>query len=263
MRLKRGLIAGMALCCIPFLTACTAKDTIGILVGNNSEETKEEESAVDLNAANIDDSVEKPAINNEMGDPVTYDLHANAEPLTVDATVSEGTLSYQWYRNNVDSNGGGTAIDGATENSYTPPTTESGTVYYYVVVTNTVGDGIQLTASGTKCVTITDQEAAPEENSDGQEEATDENTENTDAGQTAGGWQQSDGHWWYQNADGTYPTNSWQEIDGQWYVFDENGYIRTGWYQEGDKWYYLQENGAMARDTDVDGYHLGSDGVMQ
>ena len=79
----------------------------------------------------------------------------------------------------------------------------------------------------------------------------------------SGSWQQTDGNWWYQNADGTYPTSCWQEIDGQWYVFDENGYIRTGWYQEGDKWYYFQENGAMAHDTDVDGYHLGSDGVMQ
>ena len=79
----------------------------------------------------------------------------------------------------------------------------------------------------------------------------------------SGSWQQTDGNWWYQNADGTYPTGCWQEIDGQWYVFDENGYIRTGWYQEGDKWYYFQENGAMAHDTDVDGYHLGSDGVMQ
>ena len=58
--------------------------------------------------------------------------HAAADALTVEATVSEGTLSYQWYRNNVDSNGGGTAIDGATEATYTPPTTESGTIYYYV-----------------------------------------------------------------------------------------------------------------------------------
>lgn len=246
MKLKRGLIAGMALCCMPLLTACSAKDTIGILIGNNSEETKAEETSVDLNAANIDDSVEKPTISSEMGDPVTYDLHATAEPLTVEATVSEGTLSYQWYRNNVDSNGGGTAIDGATEASYTPPTTESGTVYYYVVVTNTVGEGIQLTASGTKCVTITEQEAAPEETEE-----------------SAGGWKQSDGKWWYQNADGTYPSNKWQQIDGEWYAFDENGYIRTGWYQEGNKWYYLKDSGAMAHDTDVDGYHLGSDGVMQ
>ena len=170
MRLKRGLLAGIALCCMPLMTACSAKDTIGILVGNNSEDTKKEEVTVDLNAANIDDSVEKPQITSEMGDPVTYDLHATADALTVEATVSEGTLSYQWYRNNVDSNGGGTAIDGATEATYTPPTTESGTIYYYVVVTNTVGDGVQLTASGTKCVTITEQEAAPEETGDTQEE---------------------------------------------------------------------------------------------
>ena len=61
MRLKRGLLAGIALCCMPLMTACSAKDTIGILVGNNSEETqKEEKVTVDLNAANIDDSVGKP-----------------------------------------------------------------------------------------------------------------------------------------------------------------------------------------------------------
>ena len=160
MKLKRGLLAGVVLCCMPLMTACSAKDTIGILVGSNSEETQKEEKTVDLNAANIDDSVGKPEITSEMGDPVTYDLHATADSITVEATVSEGTLSYQWYRNNVDSNGGGTAIDGATEATYTPPTTESGTLYYYVVVTNTVGDGVQLTASGTKCVTITEQEAA-------------------------------------------------------------------------------------------------------
>ena len=76
MRLKRGLLAGIALCCMPLMTACSAKDTIGILVGNNSEDTKKEEVTVDLNAANIDDSVEKPQITSEMGDPVTYDLHA-------------------------------------------------------------------------------------------------------------------------------------------------------------------------------------------
>lgn len=248
MKLKRGLLAGMALCCMPLMTACSAKDTIGILVGNDSTETQKEEKTVDLNAANIDESVEKPEISSVMGDPVTYDLHATADPLTVEATVSEGTLSYQWYRNNVDSNGGGTAIDGATEASYTPPTTESGTVYYYVVVTNTVGDGIQLTASETKCITITDQEAA---------------TDDTEAAEETGSWQQSGDHWWYQNEDGTYPANGWEEIKGKWYLFDENGYIRTGWYQWGDNWYYFDENGAMVCDADVDGYHLGSDGIMQ
>ena len=95
----------------------------------------------------------------------------------------------------------------------------------------------------------------------GQNLTINETTEETTEEVASGSWQQTDGNWWYQNADGTYPTSCWQEIDGQWYVFDENGYIRTGWYQEGDKWYYFQENGAMAHDTDVDGYHLGSDGV--
>ena len=204
MKLKRGLLAGVVLCCMPLMTACSAKDTIGILVGSNSEETQKEEKTVDLNAANIDDSVGKPEITSEMGDPVTYDLHATADPITVEATVSTGTLSYQWYRNNVDSNGGGTAIDGATEATYTPPTTESGTLYYYVVVTNTVGDGVQLTASGTKCVTITEQEAA---------------TDDTEATEETGSWQQSGDNWWYQREDGTYPANGWEEIKGKWYLF--------------------------------------------
>lgn len=248
MKLKRGLLAGVVLCCMPLMTACSAKDTIGILVGSNSEETQKEEKTVDLNAANIDDSVGKPEITSEMGDPVTYDLHATADPITVEATVSEGTLSYQWYRNNVDSNGGGTAIDGATEATYTPPTTESGTLYYYVVVTNTVGDGVQLTASGTKCVTITEQEAA---------------TDDTEATEETGSWQQSGDNWWYLREDGTYPANGWEEIKGKWYLFDENGYIRTGWYQWGDNWFYFDENGAMVCDADIDGYHLGSDGIMQ
>ena len=58
-------------------------------------------------------------------------------------------------------------------------------------------------------------------------------------------------------------TNRFVEIKGKWYLFDENGYIRTGWYQWGDNWFYFDENGAMVCDADIDGYHLGSDGIMQ
>ncbi|NCC43915.1 MAG: hypothetical protein EOM18_10115, partial [Clostridia bacterium] len=195
--------------------------------------------------------VEQPTINNELGEPVTYGLNGEAEVLSVDAAVSDGgTLTYQWYRNNVDSNGGGTEIEGATEASYTPATTEPGTVYYYVVVTNTVGDGIQLTTSPTKCVTVTEEAA----------EATGAAEETADA---EGTWQSSDNGWWFEYTDGTYPTNKWEHIEGEWYSFDENGYIRRGWYQDGEKWYYFNDNGSMAHDTDIDGYHLGSDGVMQ
>ena len=57
--------------------------------------------------------------------------------------------------------------------------------------------------------------------------------------------------------------SKWEYIQGEWYMFDENGYMRTGWYLDGDKYYYFDENGVMLHDTDVEGYHLGSDGVMQ
>jgi len=56
----------------------------------------------------------------------------------VEASVSDGgTLSYQWYVNEEDSNHGGTKIDGATGDSYTVPTEQPGTFYYYVEITNT------------------------------------------------------------------------------------------------------------------------------
>ncbi|MCL2425714.1 MAG: DUF5695 domain-containing protein [Oscillospiraceae bacterium] len=58
--------------------------------------------------------------------------------LSVEANVTDaGTLTYQWYSNTTNSNVGGTAIPDATESEFTAPTLEAGTVYYYVVITNT------------------------------------------------------------------------------------------------------------------------------
>ncbi|MCQ2558360.1 MAG: hypothetical protein MJ135_04480 [Oscillospiraceae bacterium] len=50
--------------------------------------------------------------------------------LFASASVTDGTLRYQWYRNTSESTSGGKKIDGATASSYTVPQTE-GTVYYY------------------------------------------------------------------------------------------------------------------------------------
>ena len=62
--------------------------------------------------------------------------------LSVTATVADsGRLSYQWFSNTADSTTGGTQIQGATSMSYSPPTSSVGTIYYYVVVTNTVTGG--------------------------------------------------------------------------------------------------------------------------
>lgn len=60
--------------------------------------------------------------------------------LTVTATAATGTLSYQWYRNFSETNVGGTAIQGATNATYSPGLSEPGSYYYYVVVTNTEPD---------------------------------------------------------------------------------------------------------------------------
>ena len=58
--------------------------------------------------------------------------------LEIKASVEDGgTLSYQWYRSEDGSAESGTALDGATENTYHPSTDAAGTVYYYCVVTNT------------------------------------------------------------------------------------------------------------------------------
>ena len=46
-------------------------------------------------------------------------------------------LTYQWYSNVSNSNSSGTLISGETSNTFRPSTATIGTLYYYVVVTNT------------------------------------------------------------------------------------------------------------------------------
>ncbi|OEH84502.1 hypothetical protein BHU72_09865 [Desulfuribacillus stibiiarsenatis] len=68
----------------------------------------------------------------------TVNEGATSPVLSVVASVSDGgTLSYQWNSNSTNSTIGGTIITGATSASYSAPTSTVGTMYYYVVVTNT------------------------------------------------------------------------------------------------------------------------------
>jgi len=53
----------------------------------------------------------------------------------------------------------------------------------------------------------------------------------------------------------------WQQVSGSWYYLDSTGTKKTGWIQDNGSWYYLQASGAMAKDTVVDGYKLGSNGA--
>lgn len=246
---KKGLLALFVLGCVPTLSACTFSNTLKLLWNSEEAEKGGSETSKPENSSTkpvtVDTNIEKPSLSESFGQTYDYSLNGTAEAMTVEASVSDGgTLSYQWYRNNVDSNGGGTLIPDAVDSSFTPPTDKAGTSFYYVVVTNTIGESVQYSVSYTNRVNIAETEEAGEEAS-------------------AAGWQDADGQWWYVREDGSYPVSQWENIGDTWYVFNENGYVVTGWYTENDKWYYLDESGAMLHDTEVEGYTLGPDGVMQ
>ena len=73
-------------------------------------------------------------------------------PVTITATMTgtpEPTI--QWYSNTSASNNGGTAIEGATSETYSPSTTTPGVYYFYAVASNSQGntssDAITITVN--------------------------------------------------------------------------------------------------------------------
>lgn len=63
------------------------------------------------------------------------------------------TLTYQWYKNSINSNVGGKAILGATTDTFTPDYA-AGTTYYYCAVRCTNGSDISVAAK-TTCAAVT------------------------------------------------------------------------------------------------------------
>lgn len=107
-----------------------------------------------------------PAIINVMSlelSPPTIQQNptsANLKPtegttLRVSALTSERntTLTYQWYKNSINSNVGGKAILGATTDTFTPDYA-AGTTYYYCAVRCTNGSDISVAAK-TSCAAVT------------------------------------------------------------------------------------------------------------
>ena len=82
-----------------------------------------------------------------------------AKPLKAEASASDGgTLTYQWQSSKDGKNF--TDIKDATKAEYTPQTGETGTVYYRVLVTNTVGRSASTAAGETITVTVAENEVA-------------------------------------------------------------------------------------------------------
>ena len=123
-------------------TASAVSNTVKIVVQNN---------VIVIEEIVISDTVETPVVT------VTAESGGSNVTLTAAASVSDGgTLSYQWYKNTVDS-GGGTPVAGATGTSYTPPNID-GTAYYYVKATNTLRGQTASAVSNTVKVVVEDGE---------------------------------------------------------------------------------------------------------
>ncbi len=79
-----------------------------------------------------------PVFEQQNSGTFTYYKGAKANSLEVYAVSDDGgSISYQWYKNSIDSNTGGEAIAGETDRTYRPSTDVTGTIYYYAVATNT------------------------------------------------------------------------------------------------------------------------------
>ncbi|MDR2602847.1 MAG: hypothetical protein LBC53_10445, partial [Spirochaetaceae bacterium] len=71
-----------------------------------------------------------------------YSQGAQATAMFVEVEAdADGVLTYQWYSGAENNTANGSAIEGATEASYTPPTAELGVVYYYVTVNSLPSGG--------------------------------------------------------------------------------------------------------------------------
>lgn len=149
-RLKRGLLAVSCICCVTLTTGCSVTETMDKIMGKTNEAaTKGVEVQKETDGKVVSDFVSAPEFVKNLEGTVTYTLGAPAEALQVEAVSPDegGAISYQWYRNNVDVNGGGDAIEGAVSASYIPDISTPGSTYYYVLVTNTVGSELQMTTS--------------------------------------------------------------------------------------------------------------------
>jgi len=72
-----------------------------------------------------------------------------ANVMTAAATTATGTITgYQWYKNTSATNIGGTSIANATNAIFTPPTSATGTFYYYCEITNSFGCTTKTPVSG-------------------------------------------------------------------------------------------------------------------
>ena len=115
----------------------------------------------------VSPACENPTINTQPAASASYNMNVTATALSVVATKN-GTgpaLTYQWYSNTANSKTTPTpaAIDGATSASYTPPTTATGTKYYFCEVSSgacAVTTNISAITVSTPSITVSETSIA-------------------------------------------------------------------------------------------------------
>jgi hypothetical protein len=135
-------------------------------------------------------AAEKPVFTKNLPGGYTYYSHSFTCNLKVKASVSDnGVITYQWYKNTINSTTGGSRIAGATGESYKVPAATNGTVYYYVVATNTLNNDMIRTASAVSNiarVTVSVEEPEPEDSADPEDGADPEETISPEETQSPG-----------------------------------------------------------------------------
>ena len=83
-------------------------------------------------------------------------LNGTINTLTVQYSNGNGTPSYQWYSNSNSSYSNGIAIQGATTSSFTPSSLQSGTTYYYCMISFSGAGGCTMINSNIAEVIVVD-----------------------------------------------------------------------------------------------------------
>jgi YD repeat-containing protein len=123
-----------------------------VITNTDTSATRHETASVISNNATVTVNPRDAGQPVIIGNPASVTVFINgAATLSVNATVTVGQLSYQWYEY---VSGVSTLLDGETGSTFNAPTNAAGARIYYVVVTNT-----DATATGTGTATATSNRA--------------------------------------------------------------------------------------------------------
>lgn len=193
--------------------------------------------------------VKLPSLDSQVADIKSAVMTADGA-CTWEESVGSGSYEVKFMRNGT-TLGGVQTVNGTSFDGSRYMTKASSSYHFMVRGVNQKDPSIKGHWTDSNKVNVTEAMAAAQ-----QEKNRNDNS--------AGTWEERDGHWVFLLPDGSLMRDGWREIREQWYQFDENGCMRTGWYMDNGNWYYLDPaDGHMWRNAVTpDGYEIGINGVM-